>query len=345
MNTFKSFFIPLIILYWIATTLLFTNYIKDSYNEFARYRSDLIINYAVDAAVDEMVRVSRDLDMDYSKYEYQAVDPQVALDTFISIYLESYRLNDTDNNRARLTAGYLKSFLVATYDGYYVGEQVDITAYARDEDGNKLGVAEGSSGKESGAHDVIFSLKKPYTIEIPNKVTGFKDIVSVNLGLEDCLYMESLSSDSIADRKLTRRRVDSVGITENQIREVVSTKISDDFMSSIFKQTSQIRGRVYIPSSTSVTARTSGINGTTVMAYLSEIPIGYQQATSAFAVGGAKVDHQRFVALYKYNGIKYYQYVDLLPENFETMWEVDDIVESARLAAERGYHFDMRYFK
>lgn len=303
MDRYKVFALPVGILFWALTTMAFVQYQRDAFSEFRRLVLDTNINYAVEAAVDEMVEESRDLMVDYGYFEYLSCDPDTALDTFCSMYLESRGMIDNEENRAWVTATYCKAFLVAVYDGYYVGSPTVINA--------------------SWAHDILFSAKQPYLYKDGNTYYSF------NLSRQSCRRLRNGLLENIELPEM---------FTEQDVRTIINGQISDALTSAVGEAMQWHNTEtIYVPSSFSEIVHTNPIDTTTVLVYMSDLPAGYGRTTDSFAIGGARVQHERFVGCYSKNGVKMYQYVDLLDSSYDLI----ETFETAMEAAEHGYEFDI----
>lgn len=301
MNTVKALIPPIGIFAWIIITLIFVDYSQDAYSEFQRMKLDIAVNYAVDAAVDEMVAKTQDLHLDYGDFAYLTCDPEVALETFVNVFLENYGMQYSETNRTWVTTKYLTTFVVATYDGYYVAEATKIN--------------------DTGAYDMVFSLKNPYLYREGDVV------YSLNLGWQDCKRF----------RDGVYNQVDCP-ITEAECKQVVNNCITDSLITSIGSVLNWSNmATVYVPSEMGDVVRANPIENTTVLAYIGGMDIGFGRSVDSFGIGGARVQHERFVGCYMKNGVKMYQYVDLL----DSTYDVIEVFEEPRLAAEKGYEFDI----
>ena len=303
MDRFKSLALPISILVWILATLHFIQYMQDEYSEFERLKSDTIINYATDAAVDEMVDYSKDLQLDYGEWEYLSCDPEIALDTFVDYYLDSMGMLNTEANRAWVTATYCKCFIVATYNGYYVGQPTVIN--------------------DSGARDIVFSLKKPYMYK------NGDSYYALNLTRQDARRLKDGVLTTV-DRPAE--------LSENDVRMIINSQISDTLTTVVGEQMGWHNTEtLYLPANMSSISRTNPIDATTVLVYMSGMPAGFGRTVDSFAIGGTRIEHQRFVGCYIKDGVKMYQYVDKLNESYDLI----ETFESPLEAAKKGYEFDI----
>jgi hypothetical protein len=263
---------------------------------------DLTVNYSVDAAIDELVYATADLGLDYAEYERVSAEPSIALDMFVSNFLKNYGMSESETNRSIVKSRYLPTFFVAAYDGYYVTEPTKFNA--------------------SGAYDSIFSMKYPYLIE--------KDGIqyAVNMGLENALAYDG-------NHMYTEY---NLPFSENEMLKAINTKVNSAFMSTVYEQQGgRVKGFFYVPWSLTNVVRTQPITGVTVMAYVANIDIGFNDSVDAFAVGGAKVKREQFVACYIMGGQKLYMYTDRVPSGVT----VEAVLKSPEEAAKKGYRFDL----
>lgn len=303
MDRFKTFTLPICILAWVMTTLAFVQYQRDSYSELRRLCLDTQINYAIDAAVDVMVEDSKDLQLDYGDWEYLSCDPEVALDEFCSMYLESQGLIDTPENRAWVTATYCKAFVVATYDGYYVGSPTTINA--------------------NWARDIVFSIKQPYFYK------DGSDYYALNMTRQSCKRLRNGVLETV-------ERPSS--IQEQDVKTIINGQISDAFTKAVGEAMQWHNTEtIYVPSDYTDIVGTNAIEQTSALVYMSGLPAGFGRTTDSFAIGGARVQHERFVGCYLKDGVKMYQYVDKLDDTYDII----ETFETPIQAAEAGYEFDI----
>lgn len=305
MSKFNLLVIPFALIIWITTTLMFVQYSRDEYTKLQEKRLEIAVNYCVDAAVDEIVRSTADLGMDYTDYEKIRTDPQVALDMFCLMYCKNYELAATQENFTLIKGDFLPAFIVAAYDGYYIGEPQIIN--------------------NSGARDLIFSLKQPYLYR------SNSNIYALNLGYKDS---KCFNGSSIM-------KVDAP-VNEMEQRRVINSAVSDLLMQTIYKQKEgDIHSTVYIPSAMSDIVVTNPIDRITVMAYVTGIEAGYGQVLEVFGIGGARITHAQHVGCYVKDGVKLYTFVEQLPENVKVI----DTYENPTIAAQKGYYFDLTSIK
>lgn len=304
MRKYSILLVPIALLMVMCTLLTFVRYSTDEYQELQERRLDIVVNYAVDAAVDELVESTANLGLDYADYDRIAIEPSVALDTFIDVFLMSYGMSLSNENKTTVKTKFLPVFAIATYDGYYIAQPTMIN--------------------ESGAYDTIFTIKQPYLYE--DKAS----LYALNLGLKDAkLYAGA-----------TLQKVDAP-ITELQQKVVISNTVSDALMETVYKQKGgQVHSTIYVPSEMTTISSTNPIDNVTVLAYLTNIDTGYGGALETFGIGGARINHQRFVGCYIKDGLKQYAYMDSVPIGIDIL----ETYESPEIAAENGYYCDLSCF-
>lgn len=301
MKKFIIIIAPITVVIWLGMNMLFLNYCRDQYNEIQKKRLDIVVNYASDAAVDELVINTADLDLDYADFERMAVEPSIALDMFSTVFLKSYGMSMSRENYIDVKTNYIPMFLVASYDGYYVGEPTKINT--------------------SGAHDAIFSIKQPYLYRDGSKT------YALNLGLTDAKLYDN---DSL-------QKVEAPLSREDQ-REIINSNVSDAIMNTVYKQTDEnMLATLYVPSKMSTIARTNPIDNVTVMAYVTGLNTGYGGVLDSFGIGGSRVTHENFVGCYIKDGVKYYSYMSKIPSTVDVLVTYENPI----IAAENGYYFDL----
>lgn len=323
MNRYLTAIIPIALVIWIGTTLLFIRTSQEAYAAFEEEKLDTIVNYAVDAAVDEMVQMTADLGMDYADYESLKVDPNVALDMFATMMSKGMEMSSVGETLVKTK--YLPMFCVASYDGFYIAQP--------------LAKSNSSSGV---SYDSVFTIKQPYT---------YKDsagkIYALNLGLSECRTLKGSKVD-----------YEKSGLSKEEQLRIINSRVSDAMMKTVWEQQQgKMLHTIYVPSEMGKVASTNPIKNVTVMAYVSNIPLGWGKCIESFGIGGAKITHERYVVCYEKNGKKMYTYSDAKnvirdESNKEvavsdgiTRSNIIEVLDNPTRAAEKGYYFDYDYFK
>ena len=303
MDKFKVLALPIAVVIWIGMNLLFIEYGRDVYQDLQERRLDMVVNYAVDAAVDEIVDNSTDLGLDYADIERVIVEPAVALDTFCTLFLKSYGMSLSKENYSLVKTEYLPVFAVCAYDGYYIGQPTRIN--------------------NGGAMDLIFSVKQPYTYKNGNK------LYALNLGLKDAKLFNEHSISKV-----------NAPISEIEQKIIINNNVSDALMQTVYKQKEgSMFSTIYIPTGMSDITRTNPIDRVTVFAYLTNVDVGYGNAIETFGIGGSRITKAENVGCYIKDGMKMYTFVENIPPEIDVI----EVFESPIQAAERGYYVDPEF--
>lgn len=311
-NSLLSIFTIFIVAF---TFVEFTLYRDEAIREANEYNLDLSVNYAVDAAVEEMLINSTDLKLDYADFESVSVDPEVALETYCEVLLENLGWGVTDENIQMIKGSCTPCFLVACYDGYYVGTPTEINA--------------------AGVYDIVFSEKKPYYYEAT--VDGHQRIYALNLGTKDCKYID-LDSGAIFK--------DYNPLSETETRVIINTQISKDFMSTVYQNNHDeidLRHEIFIPDRTTTVTRANSVLTPSVLAYVNNIWLGAGEPLESFAIGGARLTHTEYMGTYTDPDTGRPSYCPVRLKTPEISFT--HIYEKPEYAAERGYYADITRFK
>lgn len=331
MNRFKFFALPAALLIWLGTNMFFAKTNQELFAELQEEKADIVVNYAVDAAVDEMVQESLDLGMDYADYEYVRVDPETALNMFCTVYLKGTGMTETESNMSLVRSKYIKVFMVAAYDGYYVAEPVAIN--------NK------------GAYDCVFSMKQPYTYEVDIKEGNnyrYTYLCALNMGYDYCRALKYNKNNTGSGVSIENIRMTKTDRNRNEIlskdgqSRIINAVISDALMETVWKQRGHENlSTIFVPKDMTKIVRTNAVKDITVIAYMSDIPVGFHKTTETFGIGGTKVTHQRYVIGYKdiHSGQKLYTYAD---KYLDSYGKIIEVFNTEMEAAQAGYYFDYR---
>jgi hypothetical protein len=293
----------LLILQIITMNMAFSQYAADIYNKFEEQRLEIAVNYATDAAAEEMRYQSSHLGQDYESIGKINVDPKVAMETFATMLCKNYNVPDSASNRQQIMLDYCPVFVVATYDGYYILNKYKIN--------------------DSGVENMIFSTKFPYSEKLGD------DIISYNLSFN---YATKLDKDG----NLFKTVVDV-----NKSKEIINNKLSDVLNEQLTNNANKDpKGTFFIPSELSNMKSSNPVNNTTVFAYMDNFDLsGYGLDLQSFSIGGSDIKQKKVVVGFRSNLIHgidlYYTYSDRLPSGV-TPLEVFDNPEDA---AKKGYYF------
>jgi len=316
MNRFNSLLSAFIIFNMCFTLVVFTNYKTEGAREFKEHHLDAAVNYAVDAAVEEMLLGSSDLWLDYADFEYASINPEIALQTYCEVLLDNLGYVVTNENIQMIKTSKTPCFIVACYDGYYVGAPITINY-------------------DAGTRDLIFSEKKPYLYELGGTY------YALNLGLNDC--------KKVQNGVVTKVSASETGLTTADQRRIINQMITTDFMKTVLRYNNSsidLKSEILIPSNTSLITGANDIKSPSVLAYCNNIFLGPGKYIESFGIGGARLTHADFVGVYMRTDEsgqtrKYYVPTRLKPDGVI----FTHIYETAEEAAKDGYYPDIRYFK
>lgn len=307
MGRFNSLCATIVIFIICVTFIHFTEYKEEATREFNEHNLDVSVNYAVDAAVEEMVKQSTDLKLDYADFEYSAVNPEIALQIYCEVLLQNLGYAVTDENIQMIKTNNTPCFIVACYDGYYVGKPTRIN--------------------DVGARDLLFSEKKPYSYVVGDT------FYSLNLGGIDCKQIKNGVVSKV-----------NCPLTREDCWMEINRQITEDFMKAVEEESlaqTGLKHEIIIPGGLTNVAITNAVKSPSVLAYLNNIRLGPGKPIESFAIGGAKLTHTDFIGAYVRDGQKYYCPTRLKPPGVTFI----KIYENAELAAQDGYFADIRYFE
>lgn len=302
----------LILLQIISMNLLFTDYAKDYNNRFEEKRLKIVINYATDAAAQEMSSDSIDLGQDYEDVSKFSVEPSIALNTFSSIICKNYDVPISEKNKQEILFEYCPVFVVAAYDGYYVADRYKV--------------------EDSGLIQTKLSPKMPYIQTVVDPAGG-STLYSYNLGFKNALKVTP-SGDIYKDN--------NPPMNSNDQKELVNTIISDVLNDQIIKYTNDPRGEIYIPYDFTTIHSTNPILNTTVLAYIDDFDMSSSSTKlQSFGIGGSEVKVKEPVIGFtiEVGGElqKYYAYSDEVPTGNRV--NKVQVFDSKVEAAQSGYYF------
>lgn len=177
-NLGVSLWVPLItIVFFLLYFIYFWQEERVAYEDFTLQKK---VNYAADAAVDEML-FTGDLGTDYAT-TYKNVQPDLGVQEFEIVLLESLGMPTTEKNRDWLEQHYLKSVVICAYDGLYVYDEREY---------------------ETGKYDFVYTPKIPYFYQHSDGTN-----YTLNFGLKEG-YSDSWDG--------TNYRVNSIGDLPNDI--------------------------------------------------------------------------------------------------------------------------------
>jgi hypothetical protein len=300
--------------------IYFANYSKQDILEFERLKLSYAVDYATDAAILNLL-ASQNLDMDYTDKGYISADPDLALDAFVDVFLFNYGAAIDKINRDHVKMNFMPVFVVAMFDGYYMGTPSIVS------NGNNY--PDGSINDADWA--LQFSPKLPYTY-----VSGGASY-ALNMGGDYAFRMNGnvLSKEFGLPPGLT---------SKEDIRREITRIMSADISYQIDKANEinpNWSNTFYIPGDLTTLSNVNPLDGPSVLAIVQNVDFATSKKIGAFSVGGAKIQATRMLAGYTRTGIKYYCFTDRLPASVT----VENIYSTMEEAARDGYSFDIEYMQ
>lgn len=327
---FSALALPFVVLMDIVVFVSFIMWQHESVYEFEQRQLDLQVNYAIDAATQEMLENSSHLSTDYADWGSMVVEPEVALDTYLAVLVRNFGWGDTVKTREELLDTSIPFFTVATYDGYYI--------YCKQKDTETI------DGVTQDVYTQKWTPKIPYSEVVKN-------------GSNWIYYMYNLGDDTYGTYNGTVLKLDNkIGTGQNagsynRSRVVIAEALTDACTTAMY---SALEGKTtvewIIPASYSEWSNSRSIERPSVLTYISRYDKSVMYDTVTFGIGGAKVDDANFCILYKdAAGNKLYTYAEnrALVENAPTAnpagkgYKILSIVPTPQDAANKGYYFDM----
>ena len=318
---------PLVILMDCVIFLNFLHWHEESVFEYEQRQLDLQVNYAVDAATQEMLINTPNLDTDYIDWGYVQVDPKAGYNAYIAMVLRSRGWADTKTNREMLEADDIPFFLVAAYDGYYLYYKQPVNK----EYNHTTGVTKYTS------YEMVWTPKIPYV---------------ENNGKRDAkISMYNMGNDNYSSYNTSLNYLDNnVKHTTNTIKDkniVISEALTDACNTGLFNG---LQGRTdmqfYLPDSYYEWTETNVVDKPTILTYLTRDGGIPKYENYSFGVGGSKIDEAEFVLCYQCNSKKYYTDVDnraLVESKVGVQVNTFRVMTSAKAACLEGYYYDMEF--
>lgn len=305
---------------------------QQSVYEFEQRQLDLQVNYSVDAAVQEMLANSTHLGTDYAKWGEMVIEPELALDTYISVLLRNLGWSDTGQNRRDLIETSMPFFCVATYDGYYMymrqHEEVEQTLHS----GAKV---------NNTVYEMRWTPKLPYseTLEDPAQAGSY---IYYFYNLSDSEYgTYTERTNTLKYNNVLSHTSDGPG-SSGRAWDVINDTLTKACNSAMF---TGLEGKVdmqwYIPSTFSEWSNSNPVRSPSVLTYMSRSDQGVQYDTVTFGIGGAKIDDAEFCICYiGAHGVPCYTWADLRSQVEAKGYSIISVTTSPKEAAEKGYYFD-----
>jgi hypothetical protein len=314
--------VVLVGLLYASSMMVWTNsYVSNEVKETGQIQLADAVENSSYAAAQAMLK-SPDLSMDYTNPNYEKVDPDTALDTFLTLMCFNYDLNPTDENKHLISENYVPMVAVAGVDGYYIASQRLI----------KNSVDYPESGVNDGDWDLEFGMKMPYSYAY-----GGNDY-DLNMTMNNILEM---SGSSLI--KTNQLPPTSSGImSQSDVWRVINSELSTDMADTLDQANATDPGwknTFYIPEQVTTFSGVEPINGPTFIALVQNVKLNSPVPVSSFSVSGVRMQNVRTIVGYERNGIKYYSYADLAPAGVT----VEQTFTTKRDAALAGYYYDTKY--
>lgn len=313
-------FLFIALLYVSGLLIYFAGYTKQDILEFERLKLSYAVDYSTDAAILNLLS-SQNLDMDYVDRSYINADPDLALDTFVDVFLFNYGAAIDETNRDHVKMNFMPAFVVAVTDGYYMGKPMLV------KNGNNY--PEGAIN--DGGWALQFSPKLPYTY-----VSGSASY-ALNMGGNHSFKMEGnvLSKEFGLPPGLN---------SKEDIRREISRIVSADMsyqINKINENNPNWANTFYIPGDLTTISNVNPLEGPTVLAIVQNVDFTTSRKIGAFSIGGARIQTPRMLAGYTRTGKKFYCYADRLPPAITA----ENIYTTMEEAARDGYYFDVEYME
>lgn len=272
-----SLWVPLItIVFLMLYFIMFWQEELVAYEDFTLQKK---VNYAADAAVDEMLYTG-DLGTDYAT-TYKNVQPHLGVQEFEVVLLESLGMPTTEKNRDWLEQHYLKSVVVCAYDGLYVYDERQY---------------------ETGKYDFVYTPKIPYFYQ-DDSGQNFTLNFGYKEGYSDFYDGTTYHVNSIADLPSS--------ITEDQKKTAINNQVGWYLQESIARAYGG-DGTEYSLKSIKLPAMGSEISAAQPIANISFIGVVETDNSSkktpdlCMGIGGARITEVDQIIGFELGGVKYY---------------------------------------
>lgn len=268
-------FVPLIAaLFAMIYFVYFWQEEKVAYDDFILQKQ---INYAADAAVDELL-LTGDLGTDYAT-TYKNVQPDLGVNEFCVVMLESMNMPTTDRDITWLQQHYVKSIIVCAYDGLYVYDEKE---YA------------------TGEHGFVSTPKIPFFFTADGGTQ-----YTINFGLKQGY------SDSISEGKYRVNAIDDLpsSISTDQKYACINDMVSYYLQESVSRAYGGHDGKnVKLPAFASEISGSQPVKNISVIGVMEAQNVNKKVPNLCMAIGGARiVDVDPIIGFQIYNdNVQYY---------------------------------------
>lgn len=318
---------PLVIL---IDCIIFVNFFmwqSQALYEFDQRQYDLMVNYSSDAAIQEMLANGTHIGTDYATWGEMTIEPELALDVYLTVLIRNLGWSDTEKNRQDLIESSMPFFCVAAYDGYYM--------YSRQHEEYTRTLVNGSVVTDT-VYEMRWTPKLPYSETIGDMYYFY------NLGEDQYGTFDSAHNLIKYDNMLAKSSSGPGSLT--QAEYIVSKRLTDACNSALYTGLEgNVDAEIYIPSSFSEWSNSNPVKTPTVLTYMSRPDQHTAYDVVTFGIGGSKVDSAEFCICYEYNGQKLYTWADRRDEVVGRTGNssIQKIVTTPEEAALAGYYFDI----
>lgn len=334
---FQAIAYPLVLLIDVIMFVSMYQWNKQSLEEFQQKQLDIQVNYATTAGVDLMLNETAHINTDYATWGEMDCDPYQGWNGFMACLIRSFGWADTPENREALEADYMRFMCVAVYDGYYMKQR------SRELDSE---LVVGGSPVDIQTYPLIWTPKIPYA-EVANNGSSYY-FRSYNLNY-DSYYRDTVmkNTGNLIDHTRVVENKGGNYVTENHQRAVVTGALTEAINAAIFADMNGANSiEYYIPFEYSEFTHTNGIEGPSIITYITREGGTYKNGVSTFAVGGSKIDDANWYICFNEGGKKLYVHADnreLAELTYGHPLQIDQIVPSMKQAALDGYYPDTKF--
>lgn len=317
--------INLVSLFLLAAVIVaFSRYAEKDLYEFEQLILSYATDYSTDASVTEILETG-ELSLDYADSGKTNLDPNIALNTFVDVFLMNYGMPISEDNREHVKNNFLPVFTVCTFDGYYQAV-------------SRLTSAKENYPETEPAVDVDYTLV--FGPKMPYKYINGSSSYALNFGGNYSLKMSGniMTKEYVYPNGLEDREA---GIRE--INKLLSTDISFQ-IDTINKDNGNWAHTFYIPTQLTSMTGVNPIQGPGIIAIVQNVDFVTAKPISAFSIGGGRIQNKRVLIGYVRDGIKYYCYADRY-ESMVPQPAIDNIFSSQKEAALASYAGDLKYLQ
>ena len=312
---FQVIAFPLAVLALILALMNSFKWQMETAYEFEGRQMDIQVNYCIDGAIQEMLNSTSNIGTDYADKGRIKVNPEIGWETYRTMLLKNLDWSEAKENIDLLESDMIPFFCVATYDGYYMKiRQENIINF---------------NGVNQSSYGLVWTPKLPYVM---NDLNNLNKKYAINLSYDQPMMFDG---NSIV------LRYKGSDITEEQQRRAVSNTLSDACNKALLTGFSGNADKAFeVPPTMSKFRGTNGIEGVTILTYLSKDGNVSKYSNNIFAVGGARINDANFCIGYQKGDRKFYCRPYYRNRVEEAGYHVSRVFTSDKEAARNGYYYD-----